>query len=61
MSKIVKAGVAAVLLATGLSASAMAAPHRYYHDYDPWFEPLHLDNKSVPAKQFFERAQRDGS
>jgi hypothetical protein len=58
MSMIVKAGLAALLLATGLSAAAAGAP-RYPHD-DPWVQQLHLDNDAVPAKQYFEEMQRDG-
>ncbi len=55
MSNIIKAGLVAIVLATGVS-SAMAAPQA-----DRWFEFVHRDNNNVPAKQFFNETQRDGN
>lgn len=58
MTNIIKAGLAALVLAAGIS-SATAAP-RAHPNNDPWVQPIHLDDSAVPAQQYFQEMQRDG-
>ncbi|WP_088345723.1 MULTISPECIES: hypothetical protein [Rhodomicrobium] len=58
MSKIVLATVVAGALLAAL-APAMAASRGEHRHRDNW-SPAHLDDRSVPAKTYFEQMQRDG-
>jgi hypothetical protein len=63
MSKTIKAALIAMAV-LGSASSAYAATrhveHRPIAKADQWVQPIHLDNPSVPAKQYFQEMQRDG-
>jgi hypothetical protein len=59
MNKAVKAAIAVTALMIG-SSSLMAAPGRHYQGAR--VQPVHTESiAALPAKQFFERLQREGN
>jgi hypothetical protein len=67
MEKIMSKTITAALIAAavlGSAPSVLGAPrhveHRQAAKTDRWFQPIHLDDPSVPAKQYFQELQTDG-
>jgi hypothetical protein len=61
MHKIIKVSLVALAIATATTSVFAKEPAARLMSPDPWYQPIHLDDNSTAAEQYFSQMRTDGN